>query len=313
MAKIGLRGIIDESFVLRFAGLSSSQSSASSITQAFQGGASQNGIQEGLRLGARTFAGAVQSLNSVITVVSVSQAALDNLDKLTDKMIALAEESSLGTTSSGKRSDLNIRYHDLANDFEEIVENAKIGDTEVLTVEGLSELFTRFGLDRESSESIAAVFEEIVTPREDDTLASGEIKGERPVNIPASAFDVPRPVSRVTVEFDNLFDQATNISTRPNAFRVLNDLKALKEQITDNRAALENAQTVIGQNLDLVRAAGFAFLELSDQISSETSADDVASLLRDRIRKDAPAALAQAENLESIVVAALAVDPKSLV
>ena len=55
-----------------------------------------------------------------------------------------------------------------------------------------------------------------------------------------------------------------------------------------------------------------AFLDLSEQITSTAEAEDVANQLRDRIQRDAPAALSQAENLEAIIVAALALNPDEL-
>lgn len=312
MSRISLRGVLDESFLRRFAGLSQS-SSGTSTAQALTGqGGGENQIASGLRFGARTFATAVSGLNTVITFLNVSQATLGSLEKLTDKLITLATEASLSTTGTSKRQDLNRKFHEISNDFQEIVEGAKLGETEFLTREGLSELFTKFGLDKESSDSIAAVFDEFVTPREDDVFASEEIKADRPVPIPPGAYNVPVPVSRVSTEFEKLFDNESNILTRPNAYRMLADLKALKGQIGDNVKALDNATQVVQANIELVRSAGLAFLEIGEQLTGEEEAEAVAEDLRKRIRKNAPAALAQAENLESIVVAALALDLDSL-
>jgi hypothetical protein len=121
-----------------------------------------------------------------------------------------------------------------------------------------------------------------------------------------------RAYARSTSEYEKIFDGTYNIVTRPNAYRMLHDLKAMKEQLTDNIEGVNNASDIILKNIDLVRAAGFAFLDLSSSVSSEDDADKVAALLRDRIRRDAPAALAQAENLQSIAVAALALSEESI-
>ena len=87
---------------------------------------------------------------------------------------------------------------------------------------------------------------------------------------------------------------------------------ALKKQIKDNKKALDAGVEFIGKNIDLVRAAGLAFLKLSDQVTNEKDAVKVADSLRTEIQQNAPAALAQAENLEPIIVAALALDPAKL-
>ena len=93
---------------------------------------------------------------------------------------------------------------------------------------------------------------------------------------------------------------------------MLHDLKAMKAQLSDNLDGVNYATDIILKNIDLVRAAGFAFLDLSSTVSSEDDADKVAALLRDNIRKNAPAALAQAENLQNIAVAALALSEDSI-
>ena len=93
---------------------------------------------------------------------------------------------------------------------------------------------------------------------------------------------------------------------------MLYDLKELKKQIEANKKALRNAVEVIGENLALVRGAGFAFLDLSNQVTSAETAEQVANKLQAMIRANAPGALSQAENLESITVAALTLDSNSL-
>jgi hypothetical protein len=87
---------------------------------------------------------------------------------------------------------------------------------------------------------------------------------------------------------------------------MVEDLKGLKRQIDKNNKVLEDGIGVIAQNIELVRATGLALLEVEGQITGAEEADDVARRVRDLIRLDAGAALAQAENLEPLAVAALA-------
>jgi hypothetical protein len=109
-------------------------------------------------------------------------------------------------------------------------------------------------------------------------------------------------------KFQSLFDGEANILSRRAAVSVRANLEAIGDRIDANLNALENARNVIGDNLDLVRASGFAFLDISNSISSETEADEVATLLARRIRENAVGVLDQAENLELMVVAALTSD-----
>lgn len=106
-------------------------------------------------------------------------------------------------------------------------------------------------------------------------------------------------------EFSKLFAGESDILSRASASSVINHLEAIRDRIDENQQTLNDAKDIIGSNLDLVRAAGFAFLDMSSQITGEPEAKDVATELASRIRADAKSAISQAGNLELIVVAAL--------
>lgn len=306
---ISLSSVIDDRLIKRFQGVASS-SSGNSLAKALSGqGSSTASIGTGLRLGARTFATAIQGLNTAITFLNTGKATLDVLGNITDKMITLADTASKGSTGSDTRHNANVEFQRLANQFQLDVKNSKIGEREFLTLSGISEYLQLVGLDKEKSDSVAAIFNRFVVPEDDDVLASEEVQGKRPVPIPPGAYTA---TAHVTVDYTKLFDDQVNIETRPNAYKVLNDLKALKEQIKDNQKALDSGVETIGKNIDLVRAAGLAFLNISDQITNETDASKVADKLRVEIQQNASAALSQAENLNAIIVAALALDPEKL-
>ncbi len=304
MARISLDSIVDSKFLNRFVGLASGQSG--SVSSALRGGGDAVSIADGLRTGARLFSTSVQALNSVISVVGLTRSTLEELDGITDKLITVAKRASLSQTGAQTRNELDREYRRLGVEFRSIVDNADIGETEYLTVEGLSTLFTNVGLDKETSDSIADLFAQFVTPSADDVLASEEVQGSRPVIIPATAFS--GSVRTLTQEFESLFSSDANIKNRPNAYRILNDLTALKKQIAGNIAAADEALDIVGKNLELARQTGLAFLDLADRITSEEDATEVARSLRLEIRRNAGQALSQAENLEPLIVAALAFD-----
>lgn len=309
MARISLRSVIDDTLIKRFQGLASTSSSSTGFSAASASQASSTSIESGLRVGARTFATAVQGLNTAITFLNTSKSSLEVLGGITDKMIDLAERASSSSSSRQERHDANTEFQRLANQFQSGVSNAKLGDREVLNIEDISEYLTLVGLDKEQSDSIASLFDKFTVPAEDSYLASEEPQAERPIKIPAGAYT---NTSRTTSDYSALFDSDVSLETRPNAYKVLADLKALRNQIDDNSKALDSGIEIIAKNIDLVRAAGLAFLDLSSQINSTDEADQVAIELQDKIRQDAPGALSQADNLESIIVAALALNPDEL-
>jgi hypothetical protein len=138
-----------------------------------------------------------------------------------------------------------------------------------------------------------------------DLIVSDAGAGEAHVysgNTQTAAFS---SAARISNQFESIFDSERSIATRPGAYDMLNDLKALKSQLKKNLSAIDEARGVLEDNIKLVRVTGLAMLDLSSQIKSDATAAQVAQLLQEKIRSDAGAALSQAENLDPIMVAVL--------
>jgi flagellin-like hook-associated protein FlgL len=222
-----LTKVVNESFVLRFAGLASGSGGA--VTKS---NATSTTISTGLRFGAQTFAKAVQGLNAGISFLNISRGTLEKLTEITDKLITLTERSTKISTSADARKGLNLEFKRLASDFQEVVEQAKFGERNVLNVEDISELFTTLGLDRESSESIAAIFKEFSTPDEDEQLASEEVKGTRPYFLPRAAFN--NPVSDNSYYLEKITDApivGTGLTTIPGGISTVNSVYTATDDI----------------------------------------------------------------------------------
>lgn len=168
--------ILTKEFII---GLGSNTSTGSSIASALKGGgqSSADKVSVGLRRGAGIYAKAIGNLNTVGAVLNTAQALMEDLGKITDKMIVIVERATKASTTNSTRAKLDQQFKKLVNDFRETVENAKIDDKEILTKEGLQEFFINAGLDPEKSKKIAAVFDNFVLPKEEDVFASEEIKG----------------------------------------------------------------------------------------------------------------------------------------
>lgn len=218
MAGFTLSSVIDKSFVLRLAGTAQKGTSASSLARALQGGASQTSLSSGLRFGAQTYATAIQGLNATISYMNISRGTLLELSQLTDKLITVTERAASSSTSIQARRELDTEFKRLGAEFQRIVENADVGGREVLTVEGIKEIFETVGLDEKTSQSIAEIFERFVTPEDDETLASEEVKGSRPVKISPSAFTT-KGVSSVGYHLEQITNSAiqTGFVTKPTA------------------------------------------------------------------------------------------------
>jgi len=303
--------VVNSTFVQRFQGLAAagSGSSSSQLLSALKGEASsKTSISDGLRYGAQTFVTSLKLLNSTVNLVNLSEQKLQDLSKLTDKMIDLASRATETGIGSQGRAELDRQFKELGNQFKKTIDDATVGQRDVLNQDDLSQIFQSAGLDKENSDSIAAVFSQFVLSGSDQSLASDKIKGDRPIYVPRSSKDSN---SRLSPEPATLIAGDADLRTRPDATRTLVDLKALKEQITKNIGALDQGLSVIKDNMDLVRATGLAFLSISSQITSSDDAGKVAAELRAEIRKNAGASIAQAENLQPIVIATLALQSAS--
>ncbi|MGI6680935.1 MAG: hypothetical protein ACOX3T_05605 [Bdellovibrionota bacterium] len=111
--------------------------------------------------------------------------------------------------------------------------------------------------------------------------------------------------SRVSKTFSSIFDKNLNLSNSIDAYKLSNALGDLKETLETNIKTMDEMFNVIESNLELVKATGFALLDLSSEVLTSETADIIAKKLRSEIIKNAPKALSQANNLEPLAVASL--------
>lgn len=192
MAKVSLTSSINGAFLERLSKHLSSQegstprsaSSASSLSTILRSGAKQYGV-------------AVRTLNSAATVIDTTDEKLAHLEKLTDKLIVLAERAYKAGSSSQSRRSQNSEYRKIAIEFQKLVKTAKVGDIDILTRPGLEELFTRVGLDPEKARGLGQLFDKFLIKGSKELLAAEDIKGKRPVYAPSRSTPPPIP------EFEN--------------------------------------------------------------------------------------------------------------
>jgi len=208
MAGIGLSSVINAKLISRFKGVASGNASAATSVKNALSGTGGVSLSSALRVGARTYATAVQALSATASFLNVSKDTLQKLDKITDKLIDLTDRAKSRQTSSQARSDLDRQFKQLGAQFEKMVKNASIGDKEYLTRDGLEALFVNIGLDPKTSKSVADIFAKFATPDKDNVLASEAIKGRRPVPIPSCAF--AGPVSDTEYQLEKVTDSNLN-------------------------------------------------------------------------------------------------------
>ncbi len=175
----GIRGI-NAGFIQTLGALSRERESFSSL-----GGSSSVNLSSSLRIGARLFADSVGHLNDLISFTNISREKLTELSAVVDKLYNLAERASRAGAGRQSRSQFNSQFNRLAKDFEKIIKDAEVGGANLLTKGGLAELFTKVGLDVESSAKLASLFDNFRTTKNNDRLASSEIKNTSRLNLPS--------------------------------------------------------------------------------------------------------------------------------
>jgi hypothetical protein len=293
MSRISLSSVINDSFINRFRGVALNQLGKSSPLSS--GGDEPPSISEGLRVGARTFASAVQTLNSGIAVINTTETSLSALTEITQKLIDVSEEATSSSIGTQRRRRLNIEFKDLVLGFKDALEANGEGEIDFLKAEDLSTVLTNIGLDPEESSEIGKLFSSLLVSEEgsNGSLVDEDTQGQGQVRLPSSI----TASRKQSVAERSIFDSETNILTRSNAFEVLHDLKELKGQLSENTETVGKIREKLGQNLELVRSAGLAFLEASEQIGDVSDAEEVARRLRTEIRKNAGAALSKRQIL----------------
>lgn len=291
-----LSNVLTGDFVTAISRAGTDTSSKSATAAALSGKASSVDLSTSLRLGARNFSYGLQALNVAISYVNVSHSIHERMGGLVDKMITLVEKA--GKPGTGFQSERRYQrdFHDLAGQFSDLVDQAKVAGEDVLDMDTLTKHLASAGLSPSNNSDMADLFSHLtsLTKSHVDSI-TGETVSDS-TSIPVDIFDsaVRRAKSAI----------AGGDESSPTFFStVLKDLKSLKSGIDVNVKYLEKTTELIGKNMTLVRAAGLAFLDESDQIKGTEKADAVVSDLQNKIRQNAQTALSQAGNLQSIVVA----------
>lgn len=171
---------IDAKFIAKINSLGSSQNKSTPSRL----GQSSSSIKLGLRTGAQLYVKAIQDLNEAGTAINLARNSLEKIDKVTDKLVALADQASRATTGSGTRGTLDLKFKQLGKEFREIVDGAKINGKSVLSVDDLKEVFADAGLNEKTSDQIGGLLDQLVSGRNDGDLAS-ETAEAAPLNLPS--------------------------------------------------------------------------------------------------------------------------------
>jgi hypothetical protein len=86
-------------------------------------------------------------------------------------------------------------------------------------------------------------------------------------------------------DYLTLFDATRTIKNRPDAFKMLADMKALQGQIDDNLNGLDKAFRFVVDNMEMLRGVGLAFIAAAKEIGTRSinDPDAVAKLVQTKV------------------------------
>jgi hypothetical protein len=299
MAINSLERIINTTLLTKISKTSSSASSSksplsSSSSEPLVGQALYNS----LRSGAQNFAAGIQLLSSSATFVNLS---LDTTEKLLDmvkQLETITSKANKGNISGSSAKQMRAEFEKIAEGFDKLIEGATKEDTDLFDVDQLQGVLTNAGLDPEKVGELALALKRFTHPAEPTIGADGEVSSN---GNPVPLADFQRALRAAIVDPDDPTDDRSGFFGR-----VKSKIKDIRIQLETNLKALKDTTTLIGDNITLVRAAGFAFLEVSNEMTGRESAEAIAEQLRQKIRATARSQLGQAHNLEPILVAGMA-------
>jgi hypothetical protein len=273
---------------------SGSASSSSSVTQELTGQA----LYDSLRVGAQNFADGMQLLGAGATFVNLSLDTSEKLLEIVDKLEKIADKANKGSVASSAAKRMRDEFDSLANQFDKKIEDAKKDNIDILDVEQLKAELARAGLESDKISELATSLKRFTHPAESTLNAEGELVSD---GNPVPLAEFQRALKSAIIDPDDPSDDRSGFFSR-----IRKDLQDIKLKLEANVSALKDTGKLVGENIKLVRAAGLAFLEVSNEMTGLESAEEIASQIRDKIRSAARPSLAEAHNLEPILVAGLA-------
>lgn len=298
MAINSLERIINTTLLTKISKTSSSSTSsksplASSSSEPLVGQALYNS----LRTGAKNFAAGIQLLNSSATFVNLS---LDTTEKLLDmvkQLEMIAFKANKGNISSSSAKQMRADFDKMADGFDKLIEGATQDDTDLFDVDQLQSVLTNAGLDPEKVSELALALKRFTHPAEPTIGTDGEVASN---GNPVPLADFQRALRAAIIDPDDPTDDRSGFFGK-----VRSKIQDIRLQLETNLKALKDTTTLIGDNITLARAAGFAFLDVSNEMTGAESAEAITEQLRERIRTSARSVLGQAHNLEPILVAGM--------
>ena len=298
MSVSGLTNIVNGTFLTAAEKVSQAPvDEGRAVAKSLSGQSTKETLDTTLRVGARNFSLGLQALNIGISYINVSRDMHEQLEGIGNKLTQMTDRALIGVGPQTARLMVQD-FQKYSAQFKDIITNTKIQGNDIFSVDTLKEQMVKAGLDPETTDDLTRSFERMVSLTKTTTDDNGETTTTSTA-LPLAEFS--NAVRVASIDFE---DGAGTQNGAEALKKVRQALDEVRSKIQGNLKELNHTFEVVRDNMQLVRAAGLAFLSVSDQIKGTEEADVVAEQVRSEIRRRAPsAALSQADNLQKILTA----------
>jgi hypothetical protein len=294
MTVTSLEKIIDTNFLTKLYRASGSASKGSSSKGELQGQA----LYTSLRVGAKNFAAGYQLLNQGASFLNVSLDTNERLLGVVQSIQQMIDKANRGNLSASTARQDRLKIDELTKDFDRIVDGAREQKMDPLNTQFMEDTLVRAGLDKEKISELANLLKKIASPTESSIAADGTVSSD---GNPIPLTDIQRQLRGAVLDEDDPTDDKSGFFTK-----VKTKLRDVQLKLETNIKAIKGTIDFVKDNMAVARVAGLAFLDASNDLKGNESAEAVAEVLRSRIRSGSGSALGQAHNLASVMVAGLA-------
>ncbi len=289
-----LEKIIDTTFLTKLYRASGSASKGSASKGELKGQA----LYTSLRVGARNFAAGYQLLNQGASFLNVSLDTTERLLGVVQSIQEMVDKANRGNLSASTARQDRLKIDELAGDFDEIVNAAREEKLDPLNTQSMEDTLVKAGLDTEKISDLASLLKKIASPTESSISSDGTVSSD---GNPIPLDDIQRQLRAAVLDEDDPSDDKSGFFTK-----VKTKLRDVQLKLETNIKSIKATIDFVKDNMAVVRVAGLAFLEASNDLQGNESAEAVAEVVRGKIRSSSGSALGQAYNLESVMVAGLA-------
>ena len=259
-----LEKIIDTTFLTKLYRASGSASKGSASKGELKGQA----LYTSLRVGARNFAAGYQLLNQGASFLNVSLDTTERLLGVVQSIQEMVDKANRGNLSASTARQDRLKIDELAGDFDEIVNAAREEKLDPLNTQSMEDTLVKAGLDTEKISDLASLLKKIASPTESSISSDGTVSSD---GNPIPLDDIQRQLRAAVLDEDDPSDDKSGFFTK-----VKTKLRDVQLKLETNIKSIKATIDFVKDNMAVVRVAGLAFLEASNDLQgNESSENDI--------------------------------------